>query len=232
MCGRYVTPRLEGIEPLFDIDVAADDLPPQTFNARPSFGPADVQPPVPVVIESTEGDTRTRRLVPAQWPFVPTWSKDRWMRASRFNARAEGIADKPMWREAIRSKRAIFPAVGYFETQGRGRGSKRFYFHPAGDQPLALGGVWSWWRAADTDDWLLTAAIVTMMAPEPAARVHDRAPLVLPAGRWDVWLDPTAKGSQPFVDDMARAARSQVARLGFFEVGKLNVDAEAMIRPV
>lgn len=232
MCGRYVTPRLEGIEPLFDIDVVAENLPPQTFNARPSFGPADVRPPVPVVVESLADETPTRRLVSAQWPFVPTWSKDRWMRASRFNARAEGIADKPMWRDAVRSKRAIFPAAGYFETQGRGRDSKRFYFHPSNDQPLALGGVWSWWRAAAADDWLLTAAIVTVAAPEPAAGVHDRAPLVLPAHRWDAWLDPTLEGSQAFVDDLADAAQRQVAGLGFSEVGRLDVDSEAMIRPV
>jgi putative SOS response-associated peptidase YedK len=230
MCGRYVTPGLSGIEPLFDLDAIADDLPAPTFNARPTFGirPGDRQPPVPVVLETEREAKRTRRLVAAGWPFIPAWSRTRVLRASRFNARSEGIASKPMWQDAVVDRRALFPAVGYFETQGSGGDGHRYYFH-AEDGILALGGVWSWWRGSPSAPWELTAAIVTVAAPDGAAAVHDRAPLVLPPDSWDAWLDAETAGTQHFVDGMATLAQREVARLPFHEVARLDEDSPRMI---
>lgn len=230
MCGRYVTPRTAGLVELFDLDVLADDLAEPTWNARPSFGPKDAQPPVPVVIHSAKDGQR--RLAAAHWPYIPRWTKRDDFPRNTFNARSEGITGKNTWKSAVATQRAIFPALGYFETQGSGANRKRFYFHPAGDEVLALGGIYSWWRA-DDDPWLLTAAIMTIAAPDgEVAEIHDRAPLVLPPDTWNEWLDPDVHADQGLIDALGETARLEVSSLDFHEVAWLDEDSPRMTEPV
>lgn len=231
MCGRYVTPKTSGLVELFKLDELGDDLPAESYNARPVFTPHDDKPPVPIVLESIKDEQRVRRLLPARWKFAPSSSKDPWPTQSTFNARSEGIASSFMWRAGVKSHRAIFPAVGYFETQGSGKSQKRFYFHPDGDEVLALGGVYSWWKGA-ADSWLLTAAIITIEAPSEARTIHHRAPLVLPPDSWEEWLDPRLVGDQGFVDANAAVAGLEVASLRFHQVAWLDEDTKRMIEPV
>ena len=228
MCGRYVTPEVDDdLLERFDVDEVDGEPPAATFNARPSFGVDDPRPPVPVVIESARDGIR--RLASARWPFTPSWSKEPWLKVPTFNATSEGIAGKAMWRDAVRKHRALLPATGYFETHGAGKRRQRWYFHAGDDAALALGGIYSWWRADANAPWLLTVAIITIPAPEPASRIHDRAPLVLPREWWDTWLDPTAAADQGFVDAAAAAAVPLVAGLAHHEVAWLDADGPEMI---
>jgi len=231
MCGRYVTPKTAGLVELFDLDSLAEDLAEPTFNARPSFSFSDIQPPVPVVIHSAKDGQR--RLAAARWPLIPRWTKPGDFPRNTFNARSEGITGKNMWKAAVASQRAIFPALGYFETQGSGASKKRYYFHSAGDEVLALGGIYSWWRASDDDPWVLTAAIMTVAAPAgEISTIHDRAPLVLPPDAWDEWLDPAVTADQGLIDALGETARLEVSSLDYDEVGWLNEDTARMIEPV
>lgn len=231
MCGRYVTPKAEGLQELFRLDVLAEDLPDQNYNAKPTFGdrPEDYEPPVPIVLEREKDGVRSRRLEAAEWPFVPTWSKVPRLDYQAFNATAEGITEKGTWLDAIKHHRAIFPAVGYFETQGSGKARKRFYFHPESDELLALGGLWAWWRLNSESEWHLKAAIITVAAPPGVAEIHHRAPLVLPHESWDAWLDPTTTAEQPFIDAHAQASKPLIADLARHEVAWLDEDSPRMI---
>jgi putative SOS response-associated peptidase YedK len=49
-----------------------------------------------------------------------------------FNARAESIADKPMFRDAFKRNRCVIPASGYYEWLKKPDG-KRTYFISAAD---------------------------------------------------------------------------------------------------
>ena len=232
MCGRYVTADTETIVDVFQVDEVGE-LPAPTFNARPVFEDlGSDEPRVPVVVDSVRDGVSKRRCWPARWPFTPSWSKSLVMKGPTFNAVAETVAEKPMWRDAIATHRSIFPAVGYYETQGGGRKRKRFYFHPDGDEVLALGGLYSWWRANRESPWIMTAAILTIRAPGQAGTIHSRAPMVLPADLWDDWLDPGITAGQEFIDAASQEASSVVQSLQFYEVGLLDENSPAMLRPV
>ena len=117
MCGRYVI--AYGPEMLVQGFSATRVVPfPQRYNVAP-------QSEVPVVFETREGE-RVARLM--RWGLVPHWAKDASIGHKLNNARAEGIADKPSFRQALRRRRCILPASGFYEWQavpsGEGAGKQ------------------------------------------------------------------------------------------------------------
>jgi len=232
MCGRYVTADTASIVDVFRVDEVHQALE-QNFNARPVFSDLGAnEPRVPVVVESIRDGERKRRCWPARWPFTPSWSKTLTMKVPTFNAVSETVTSKPMWRQAVATSRAIFPALGYFESATTGRKRRRFFFHSEADDVLALGGLFSWWRSGAQDPWILTGTIMTIEAPGEASMIHSRAPLVLPADLWEDWLDPGIVADQGFIDAAAQQAAGVVDDLSFYEVGLLDENSVEMIAPL
>jgi putative SOS response-associated peptidase YedK len=166
----------------------------------------------PVVLErlprSASGERATdlppvRRLRLLRWGLVPSWSKGPSSRNRMINARAETLLSRPAFRGAALARRCLVVADGWYEWRGgrggagSGRGERKqpFYLRPVGGGPIAFAGVYELWhdRTAPADDpssWLATYTIVTTAAEPGLDGIHDRMPLVLPADRWDAWLDP------------------------------------------
>jgi putative SOS response-associated peptidase YedK len=156
---------------------------------------ADALKPVPA--------RAVRRLRPLTWGLVPSWSKDRTGGARMINARAESLLEKPAFRKAALTRRCLVPADGWYEWQvspserdQKGKPRKQpFFIHPADGAGLAFAGIYEFWRdsnlhADDPQAWLVTFAVITTEAEPGLDVIHDRMPLVLPAERWDAWLDP------------------------------------------
>jgi putative SOS response-associated peptidase YedK len=57
---------------------------------------------------------------------------------STFNARAETVAEKPMFRSAFKRHRFLISASGYYEWQNTPKG-KQPYYYTARDGSLAFG---------------------------------------------------------------------------------------------
>lgn len=186
MCGRYVI--AYGPEMLVQGFSATRVVPfAQRYNVAP-------QSEVPVVFETREGE-RVARLM--RWGLVPHWAKDASIGHKLNNARAEGIADKPSFRQALRRRRCILPASGFYEWQAvpasEGGGKQPWYISPQGEPPFAFAGLFEAWRpkpAPDTEpaDWLLTCCIVTTAPNALMAPIHDRMPVTLSRDQWDRWL--------------------------------------------
>ena len=99
-----------------------------------------------------------------RWGLVPHWAKDESIGAKLNNARSEGMADKPSFRQAVRRRRCLLPASGFYEWQATPHGQAALVHQPA------QGGPSSPWpgcsrpggrRAADDADWLLTCCVIT-----------------------------------------------------------------------
>lgn len=195
MCGRYVI--AYGPEMLVQGFSATRVVPfPQRYNVAP-------QSQVPVVYETRDGE-RVAELM--RWGLVPHWAKDASIGNKLNNARAEGIADKPSFRQAVRRRRCIIPASGFYEWQAlparEGGGKQPWYISPKAEPLFAFAGLFEAWRpkpeaGAETADWLLTCCIVTTAPNALMAPIHDRMPVTLAPDQWDRWLsrslqDPAA----------------------------------------
>jgi putative SOS response-associated peptidase YedK len=196
MCGRYANSAstAELIDEFAVQDAFDDDLPP-SWNIAPTD-------PVRIITyrQSHHADDAgpVRQLRTVRWGLVPSWSRDAKGAARMINARSETITDKPAFRAAAGRRRALIPALGYYEWQKTtGRASKVPYFlHGQGEHLLAFAGLYEIWRDPTLPDdhpnkWLWTSTIVTRPATDALGHIHDRCPVLVPPDLFQDWLDCT-----------------------------------------
>lgn len=235
MCGRFVVadPGSELVGVL-GVDVEADDLPEPSYNIAPTGRAA-------IVIDSAKTDPPTRRLESARWGLVPAWAKDPKIGARAFNARAEELEDKPMFRVPLEKRRAVVPASGYYEWKTVDGVKVPHYIHPADGAPLFLAGLYEWWRDKtkgddDPERWLLSFTILTRDSIGNLGSIHDRMPLFLDPDHADAWLDPTTGNVRDVLDAAVDAAPALAATLEDHvvtsAVGNVRNDSPDLIEPV
>ena len=180
MCGRFViksTPerfrRLLGF-------VEQPNFPPR-YNIAP-------MQPIPIV----RIDNGARQFALARWGLVPSWVKEPKKFALLINARAEGIAEKPSFRAAIRRRRCLVPADGFYEWRREGKSKRPYFIRARGGEPMAFAGIWETWVDAEGGE-IDTAAIVTCAANAVLAPIHARMPVIIAPEAFDRWLDPDEK---------------------------------------
>lgn len=196
MCGRYAASKdTAGLVEIFEIDEVVEPAPPPSYNVAPTDR-------VAIVVERPETTEHpaTRQLRTAKWGLVPSWAKDASSGARMINARWESLAKQPAYRKAFAKRRAVLPADGYYEWQRPpGSGPKKpFFIHRADGMPLALAGLFEFWRPDLAAPWLVTATVITAPASPAMEAIHDRMPLLLPPALIAAWLDP----AQRFTHDL------------------------------
>jgi putative SOS response-associated peptidase YedK len=145
------------------------------------------------VVDSSTGI----ELAPFHWGLVPSWAKDRKIASKMINARAETLSEKGAFKGLFARSRCIIPADGFYEWktidgEAGGKSVKQpFFIHSTSGEPLAFAGLWTAWRdpAAPDAGKLHSATIITTSANDTMAPVHNRMPVLLPASRWQEWLD-------------------------------------------
>jgi putative SOS response-associated peptidase YedK len=132
-----------------------------------------------------------------RWGLVPHWAKDPKVGYRTINARAESLAERPAFRRAFERHRCLIVADGFYEWEkldDSPRPPKQPYWISLADgEPFAFAGLWAAWKTP-ADDWLRSCTIITTVANDALAPIHDRMPVILPAGAETAWLDP---GSDP-----------------------------------
>jgi putative SOS response-associated peptidase YedK len=179
MCGRFFLDATEqDIEALVGPLASADRLAPR-YNIAP-------EQPVAIVREDAVGE---RRLSLVRWGLVPSWSKGPDPHYSMINARAETVAEKPAYRAALRYRRCLVPASGFYEWRPTGRGKKRpFVVRRADHQPFAMAGIWEHWMGADGNE-LESCSIIVTDANAAVAAIHEHMPVILDPADFAAWLD-------------------------------------------
>ena len=202
MCGRFViiSPP-EALRQLFGY--------PEQPNMPPQHNIAPTQP-VPVVI--FENGIRHFHLM--RWGLIPAWVKDPRKFALLINARAETVLEKPAFKNAIRRRRCLIPADGYYEWQPF-EGRKRPYFiHRRDGGPFGLAALAETWIGPNGEE-LDTVAIVTAAASADLAGLHPRVPVTIAPGDFDRWLDCRADDAEAA---MALLATPQEGEFAWHEV--------------
>jgi len=177
MCSRFtIISHPEAIRDYFHYK-NNEDFPPR-YNIAPTQ-------PVPIIHEAENGQ---REITLVRWGLIPSWVKDPGAFATLINARVETVMEKPSFRNAIKHRRCLIPADGFYEWQGR-RGAKRPYFiHPRDGGPIAFAGIWEDWMGGDGSE-IWSMAILTTASDDVVGKVHDRMPVIVEAKDFDGWLD-------------------------------------------
>ncbi len=174
MCGRF-TLAVEKIivQQALGLETTPADLPPR-YNIAPSQ-------PVGVV---TNDDPTALNFY--KWGLVPFWAKDPAIGNKLINARSETAHEKPSFREALKQRRCLIPASGFYEWQARGKHKQPMYIHLK-DQPIfAFAGLWETWKKGAED--IYSCVILTTEANDAIADLHHRMPVILHRDDYDAWL--------------------------------------------
>ena len=176
MCGRFViTSAPAALRQLFGY-IEQPNFPPR-YNVAPTQ-------PIPVVL--VENGARHFRLM--RWGLLPSWVKDPKRFTLLINARSETVLEKPAFKKAIRRRRGLIPADGYYEWKADGGRKQPFFIHHADGAPLGFAAVFETWIGPNGEE-LDTVAIVTAAASEDLATLHDRVPVTISPRDFERWLD-------------------------------------------
>lgn len=184
MCGRFtLTVSEEDLAELFSAETGA--LPP-----TPRWNICPTQD-IAVVVAHDDA----RHITPMRWGFIPRWAKSPTDGPLLINARGETIAEKPAFRDAVRKRRCLIPASGFYEwTKANDGGKDPWYIAPATGEVMALAGLWQSWTGPDGTR-LVTTAIVTTAANATLSTLHARMPVIVAPENWALWLGEEGEGA-------------------------------------
>jgi len=201
MCGRYeVHTPVEEIARIFE---AQPDDEVNTFGPRYNVAPSLR---IPVVRQGKSG----RALEAMTWGLIPSWSRDL-AGPKPVNARAETVFDIPMFRSAIRRRRCLVPADGFYEWQQRDGRKQPYHVGMADGAPFAMAGIWEYWARPERPA-VVSCALVVTQPNELMASIHDRMPVIVAPEDYAAWLDPSIDDAvaiaamlSPFPAELMRA---------------------------
>jgi putative SOS response-associated peptidase YedK len=130
-----------------------------------------------------------RDLSLIRWGLIPSWSKDASGAARMINARSETVHSLPSFRDAIKLRRCLIPADGFYEWKRTGVGKQPYCFEVNDGDLFAFAGLWDRWRDAG-GQWIRSFSVLTTTANSLTCAVHDRMPVILNKNDYDRWLDP------------------------------------------
>jgi putative SOS response-associated peptidase YedK len=125
-----------------------------------------------------------RELSLLRWGLVPGWARN--VTIAPINAQAETAATKPFFSDAMKKKRCLVPTDGWYGWKVGGKKQQPYFFGAKDFGPLAFAGLWESRERAG--QLLETFAVLTVAANELAATVHQRMPVIVPAGYFGRWL--------------------------------------------
>ena len=182
MCGRFViTSPPAALRQIFGY------LEQPNFPPRHNIAPTQ---PVPVVI--LENGVRHFQLM--RWGLLPAWVKDPGKFALLINARAETAAEKPAFKNALRRRRCLIPADGYYEWQDSSGRKRPFFIHRRDGQPVGFAALAETWMGPNGEE-MDTVAIVTAPASRDLAALHHRVPVTIAPDEFERWLDGRANNA-------------------------------------
>ena len=187
MCGRFaLIAEPELIAEMFSL-LDIEPFPPR-YNIAPT------QPVLIIRAVPSNKDRGTnapdREAMLARWGLIPCWVKDLKGFPTLINARAETAAEKPSFRNAMRQRRIIMPASGFFEWKrdAKDKPLQAYWVKPKRGKVAAFAALMETWSGPDGSE-IDTVAVLTTEAKGPIAAVHDRMPVLLQPEHQSRWLD-------------------------------------------
>jgi putative SOS response-associated peptidase YedK len=178
------------------------------YSDRPNFPVQyNIAPTQPIAVVCLD-ETGTRRFRLMRWGLLPAFVKNPKTFPTLINARSEEVLTKPSFRHAVRRRRYLVPANGFYEWTGPKGQRRPFHVGPRAPRLIAFAGLYECWQdpeGGETD----TVTILTCAANRIVSAPHDRMPAIVEPGRYDDWLDTTRVSAEealamigPAADDL------------------------------
>jgi len=231
MCGRFtLTADPDTLRQVFALGKTSAAALAELF---PRYNIAPSQP-VAVVVADSEGG---RKLEFFKWGLIPSWAKDPKIGNRMINARAETLAEKPSFRTALKKRRCLILADGFYEWKREGtlRAKTPMYIQLKSGEPFALAGLWEFWRPldSDADAFIKSCAIITIAPNALMEKIHDRMPVILKPQAYDLWLTPGELPAERTLPLLKPFAASQMKAITVSTlVNNTANDSPECIRPV
>jgi putative SOS response-associated peptidase YedK len=198
MCGRFViTSPPAALRQIFG------------YIEQPNFPPRhNIAPTQPIPVIIVENGVRHFRLM--RWGLLPAWVKDVRNFTLLINARAETVREKPAFKNAVRRRRCLIPADGYYEWQASEKRKRPYFIHRRDRRPIGLAGLAETWIGPNGEE-LDTVAIVTAPASADLAVLHHRVPVTIAEGDFDRWLDCRANDAEAIMELLTPSGKDEFA---------------------
>ena len=134
VCGRYTL-----TDPGEEL-IRHFQLPGLPQEYRPRYNIAPTQPVLAII------DADGRRAGMLRWGLIPSWAKDPAIGNRMINARAETVAEKPSFRTALRRRRCLIPADGFYEWRTANGRKQPMRIVRSDGGLFAFAGLWESWR--------------------------------------------------------------------------------------
>ena len=179
MCGRYsLAMDYDALENRFTFRGGVQ-LP-----LRPRYNIAPTQEVLTVINDGTDNPARMMK-----WGLMLFWAKDPKIGNRMINARSESVATKPAFRNALRYRRCLIAADGFYEWMKVGKSKVPMRIILSSGEPFAFAGLWETWRSP-SNAVVHSCCIITTTPNAVMEPVHSRMPVILPREAEDLWLAP------------------------------------------
>ena len=173
MCGRFqLSVKGKQISERFNIEVF-DEMYKPSYNSAPSQN-------LPVITNSYPG-----QLSLFKWGLIPFWAKDPRIGNKLINTRAETIAEKPAFKNALVKRRCLIPANGFYEWRKSDKTPFRIFLKTA--ELFAMAGIWETWNDAEGRP-INSFSIITTTPNSLMENLHNRMPVILSPENEATWL--------------------------------------------
>src|SRR5439155_2817146 len=148
----------------------------------------NIAPSQPIAVVANSGNNQIEFF---RWGLVPSWAKDPSIGNRMINARAETLAEKPMFKTALKRRRCLIPASGFYEWKKSPDGKIKtpMYIRMKGGKPFAFAGLWDRWQSPGGEE-LLSCTIVTGPPNTLCEEIHNRMPVILSGEDCKSWVKP------------------------------------------
>ena len=177
MCGRYtLIADLGDLAQRFEFDGT-------DFSYDPGYNIA----PTESVLTVRNVDDREAAFM--RWGLIPFWAKDPKIGSRMINARAETVAEKPAFRNALKKRRCLILADGYYEWQKTPLGKRPYRIIMKSGEPFAMAGLWETWKRPPGQRRPVLHHHHQRSQRLSCSPIHNRMPVILPREYEDLWLD-------------------------------------------
>ena len=123
-----------------------------------------------------------------RWGLVPAWAKDARKFTLLINARSETVLEKPAFKNAMKRRRVLVPADGYYEWQDKDGRKRPFFIHRRDGRPVGFAALAETWMGPNGEEFDSVAIVTTAASPDLAA-LHHRVPVTIAPDDFERWLD-------------------------------------------